>query len=80
MARALMDPPLLAALRYVPPTAAERVLADAALKARGRIVRHLPVRTKPLPTSAQPYIRSYPDGYRVEELGTFPRGCPVQVR
>jgi hypothetical protein len=23
------------------------------------------------------WIRSYPEGYDVERLGTFPRGCPV---
>jgi hypothetical protein len=23
------------------------------------------------------WIRTYPDGYDVEQLGTFPRGCPV---
>jgi len=22
-------------------------------------------------------MRSYPDGYDVDRLGTFPRGCPV---
>jgi hypothetical protein len=24
------------------------------------------------------WIRSYPDGFEVERLGTFPRGCPVR--
>ena len=26
------------------------------------------------------WIRSYPDGFDVEQLGTFPSGCPVQHR
>ncbi len=25
----------------------------------------------------RPAVVADPDGYRVEELGTFPRGCPV---
>ncbi len=74
---ALMDEPLLGAFRYPHPTAAERAAAEAALRARGRIVRRLPPRTEPFFARQSPNIRSYPDGYDVRELGTFRPGCPV---
>ncbi|WP_081830544.1 oxygenase MpaB family protein [Rhodococcus sp. UNC363MFTsu5.1] len=77
IARALMDEPLANALGYRRPSAVERVLVSTVLKARGRLIRRTAPRTRPLPTSALPYIRSYPNGYNVEDLGTFPRGCPV---
>lgn len=74
---ALMDEPLLDAFRYPHPTRGERLAAEAALKARARVVRHLPPRWEPLFARELPQIRSYPDGYDVRELGTFTPGCPV---
>ena len=32
---------------------------------------------RPLHSADLRRIRSYPDGYQVDALGTFPRGCPV---
>ncbi|MGW1947397.1 oxygenase MpaB family protein [Streptomyces sp. NPDC001940] len=48
---------------------------------RGRAVRLLPPRRAPHQARQNWEIKSYPKGYRVDELGTFPtpglRGCPV---
>lgn len=76
-ARALMDGPLLVAFRYPAPPRIARVLAHGGLWLRGRVVRLLPPRTEPLHARHLPQIRSYPDGYDVRRLGTFPPGCPV---
>lgn len=78
--RALMDPPLLAALGYDPPHRAVVVAVRAALRARGRIEALLPARRVPRHTPDIASIRSYPDGYDVEAMGTFPRGCPAPSR
>ena len=43
------------------------------LPLRGRLVRRLPVRVERRFACDLPNIRSYPDGYDVAELGTFPR-------
>jgi hypothetical protein len=72
MSWALMDDPLLDAFRYPRPHAAVRALVRAGLRARGRVVRLLPPRRRPLFFRQQPQVRSYPAGYRVERLGTFP--------
>jgi hypothetical protein len=71
-AKALMDDPLLDAFGYRRPAAWERSLAAGALRLRGRVVRRLPPRRQPLYARQLPNIRSYPDGYEVAELGTFP--------
>lgn len=77
LSRSVMDAPLRHALGYDdPPTAVER-LARNALRARGRLLRAFPPRVRPKPASEMPWVRSYPDGHRVEELGTFPGRCPV---
>ena len=76
-ARALMDDPLLDAFHYRRPTRWERSLAAGALRLRARVVRLLPARKEPLFARQLPNIRSYPEGYDVARLGTFPRGCPV---
>lgn len=76
-ARALMDDPLRRALGY---GAAPRVLVRATrigLRARGRVERVLPARRHPLRVEDLRWVRSYPDGYDVERLGTYPSGCPV---
>lgn len=76
-ARAMMEPHLCDALGYPRVHPIGRMLVDRALRLRARIVRRMPVRRKPLPTKDLSYIRGYPDGYDVEQLGTFPRGCPA---
>ena len=77
MSLATMDDPLLDALALPHPGRALRTAVRTGLKARGRVVRLLPPRRAPLFARQLPQIRSYPDGYDVAELGTFPTGCPV---
>ncbi|GHH52811.1 oxygenase MpaB family protein [Streptomyces candidus] len=78
---ALLDDPLLRALRYERPHPAARTAVRAALRLRGRAVRLLPPRRTPHYARQNPEIKSYPNGYEVAALGTFPvpglRGCPV---
>jgi hypothetical protein len=52
-------------------------LSRATLRARGRVERLLPPRRRPKFARQQRNIRSYPKGYNVAELGTFPDQCPV---
>ncbi|RLK52850.1 oxygenase MpaB family protein [Microbacterium telephonicum] len=70
--RALMDDALLAALDYPAPPRVVVALSRAALRLRGRIAGMLPARRTPVHVADLPWVRSYPDGYRVEDLGTFP--------
>jgi hypothetical protein len=74
---ALMDPPLLAAFGFPRPGRTMRTLARTGLRARGRVVRLLPPRQEPYFVRQLPQVRSYPDGYEVAGLGTFPHGCPA---
>ena len=82
LAYSLLDDHLLDAFRYPRPRSTVRRVCRAALAARGRGVRLLPPRTEPTYGRQSPTVRSYPDGYRVEQLGTFPRpgspGCPAR--
>ncbi|MGZ4626781.1 MAG: oxygenase MpaB family protein [Kineosporiaceae bacterium] len=83
--RALMDPPLREAFGYRAPPGWVVAAARAGLRARARVEARLPARRTPQRARDLPRIRSYPNGFRVEELGTFPRaataaggaGCPV---
>jgi hypothetical protein len=72
MSYALMDDRLLDAFGFPHPNPAFRALVRAGLKGRGRFVRFLPPRRQPLFARDLPQIRSYPDGYDVADLGTFP--------
>ncbi|CAM3261492.1 oxygenase MpaB family protein [Nocardioides dubius] len=80
--RALMDKPLLDAFGYRQPPSWVVALSRGALRLRGRVARLLPARRGLKRIIDQPQVRSYPDGYRIEELGTFPTpglaGCPVR--
>ena len=78
--RALMDEPLLAAFGCRAPPAPVVRAARAALRLRGRLERLLPARRTPVHARDLPRIRSYPGGFDVDGLGTFPRGCPVPHR
>ena len=71
-AKALMDDRLLDAFGYRRPTRWERAAASGALRARAAVVRPLPPRKEPLYPRQRRSIRSYPGGYQVAELGTFP--------
>jgi len=65
---AALDEPLLDALGFPHPTAAERRAVAAVLRARGRALRAFPPRRRPrLRTEGR--RRSYPRGWRVDELG-----------
>jgi hypothetical protein len=75
--RSLMDPHLREAFRYEASPRWFQALSRTALRLRGRIVKRLPVRTRPQFVRDLPNIRSYPDGFDVRRLGTFPTGCPV---
>ncbi|OIJ95670.1 oxygenase MpaB family protein [Streptomyces colonosanans] len=78
----LLDASLLKAFRYEPPSAATRALVRRAVRARGRLVRLMPPRRAPHFARQNWEIKSYPDGYRVADLGTRPvpgvKGCPVR--
>lgn len=65
---ALMDDRLIEAFGFPQPSPALRRLVEGALRARSRLVRLLPERSQPLLRS-QLQHRTYPDGYRTEELG-----------
>ncbi|WP_328369143.1 DUF2236 domain-containing protein [Streptomyces sp. NBC_00457] len=79
---ALLDDPLLRAFHYPPPNAATRALVRRAVRTRGRLVRLLPPRRAPHHARQNWEIKGYPNGYRLDELGTRPvpglRGCPVR--
>jgi hypothetical protein len=72
LAKALMDDRLLAAFGYRRPTHWERAAASGALRLRAAVVRFLPPRREPLHARQLRSIRSYPHGYDVARLGTFP--------
>ncbi|MFI7400584.1 oxygenase MpaB family protein [Streptomyces sp. NPDC049541] len=78
----LLDDHLLSAFRYPPPNAATRALVRRAVRARGRVVRLLPPRRTPHYARQNWEVKSYPDGYELNELGTRPvpglRGCPLR--
>lgn len=70
--RALLDPPLLEALGYEPAPPGVVRAVETAMRTRALVQRRLlPERRRPwdLTTVARP---TYPGGYRVAQLGTFP--------
>ena len=74
---AILDESLIETFRYEPPSRAWRRTADTALKLRAKVVRRMKPREEPLWADMNPNIRSYPEGYDVNRIGTFPAGCPV---
>src|SRR4051812_48777841 len=75
---AIMDRPLLDAFGFPEPGRVLRTVARLGLRARGRLVRLLPPRRRAYYARQWPQVRSYPHGYRVEHLGTFPdREAPL---
>jgi hypothetical protein len=65
---ALLDEPLLDALGLPRPTPTERRVVERALELRAKIVALLPPRRKPR-IRTELRRRTYPDGYRIEQLG-----------
>jgi hypothetical protein len=76
-ARAVMDEPLRRAFGYRNPGRAVELLCRGGLKLRAAAVARFPARRKPLHVADLPRFRSYPNGYRIDRLGTFAPGCPV---
>ncbi|MDS1271347.1 oxygenase MpaB family protein [Lipingzhangella sp. LS1_29] len=74
---ALIDDSLIEAFRYDRPSAAWRWAARSALRTRAWIVRFMRPRTEPFWPEDNPNFRSYPNGFDVRQMGTFPAGCPV---
>jgi hypothetical protein len=70
---ALMDDRLLDSLGLPRPSPVLRRLVQGALRVRGRLTGLLPQRRKPFLRTARGH-RTYPRGYRIEELG--PPGIP----
>jgi ER-bound oxygenase mpaB/B'/Rubber oxygenase, catalytic domain len=75
--RAFMDDALRQALRYDAPSRGVIRASRAALRARGRLLRLFPARRRGRQAIDLKWVRSYPDGYDLAQLGTFPAGCPV---
>ncbi|MET8244144.1 oxygenase MpaB family protein [Streptomyces sp. NPDC005202] len=79
---ALLDEALLRAFRYESPAGLTRAFVRRAVRTRGRVVRLLPPRRAPHFARQNWEIKSYPNGYRLADLGTRPvpgvRGCPVR--
>jgi hypothetical protein len=73
---ALLDDHVLDAFHYPRPGRVLRTAVRAGLKGRANAVARMRPRTEPLHAIDLPQIRSYPDGYAVEELGTFPDRQP----
>jgi hypothetical protein len=69
----LMDDRLLDAFHFPKPPSGMRHLVEGFLRIRSRIVRRLSERSRPRMRSEMRH-RTYPDGYRTEELGPPPPG------
>jgi hypothetical protein len=65
---AILEDPLLEAFGFPRPSRLLRGVVAAALKLRARVLRWLPRRRRPLLRTEMKH-RTYPDGYRMEELG-----------
>ncbi|MBF4162348.1 oxygenase MpaB family protein [Nocardioides acrostichi] len=80
--RSLMDPALRAAFGYEAPPARFEGAVRRLVRARGRLMRIFPARMTLTRVNDLPIVRSYPDGFEIEQLGTFPvpgvAGCPVR--
>jgi hypothetical protein len=71
LVHALLDEPLLDALGFPHPPPRLRALAAAAVRSRSGVVSVLPARRRPRLRTLERH-RSYPDGYRIEQLGPEP--------
>jgi hypothetical protein len=69
---ALMDEPLRRAYRYHSPSRVEEGFFRGVMRLRARLLRLFPARSRPKWVSGYSYFRTYPAGYDIEQLGTFP--------
>lgn len=69
---AILDPHVREAFGYPAPARPVIVLSKAVLRLRGRLVALLPTRGRPKKAAELREVRSYPNGYLIEKLGTFP--------
>ncbi len=72
-ARSVMDLPLCEALGYRPPPPLAARTVDASLRARGLLLRIFPARQTPALVENYNRMRSYPGGFALRDLGTFPQ-------
>jgi len=72
--RALMDKPLLAAMGFAPAPGWLRALTPSLLRLRAHVLAYLTERRRPRVLTQAPRP-TYPEGYQIEELGTFRRGA-----
>jgi hypothetical protein len=70
--RSLMDESLIQAFGFEEPGRVARWVADTSLRLRGHFVALLPPRRKPVYVHQMPRIKSYPGGFMISDLGTFP--------
>ena len=68
---ALLDEPLRTSFGFDAPAWLPPAV-DRSLRARAAVLRHSPPRRRPATTAESRFIRSYPDGFRTEELGPAP--------
>ncbi len=73
---ALLDDHLREAFDYPRPSRLLQAVAHGSLAARGRLVRFFPPRRKPKLLQDTHRIRSYPGGFMIEHMGTFPGSMP----
>lgn len=69
---ALLDERMREAFGFESPPAWLSVAVTSGLRARARVVRLLPPRRRAFFPRMSRLVRGYPDGYQVEQLGTFP--------
>lgn len=69
---ALLDDHLRETFAYPRPSPLASRLAHGSLVLRGRVVRFLPPRRRPTYLRDSRRVRSYPGGFMLEHLGTFP--------
>jgi hypothetical protein len=74
---ALLDDHLRETFRYKAPPAWFVRFAHFSLVARGKLVRFLPPRRKPSLIRNTNRVRSYPGGFMIDKLGTFPSTMPT---
>ena len=76
---AIMDDPVIEGFGFPKPPPATRALVTSSLRLRARLLRLLPARRHPFLRTEMTH-RSYPDGYRIEELGPPITGLRQYVR